>query len=406
MGNRYAMKTSNNGNSVVYLGYQFFPYGLAEVQKIILISKSLKLAGSSVTVICRNGIHEKSQRPGLEAVGEFNGIGYNYASGSCYRNKNFFKRRYFELKGKLKEMLLLRKMKKKGELDFAILSTRRFSSVLYYVLLSKLLRFKTILNYVEYYTAFHKKKSQYRQRINDKMFDKYAPRIVDTNFLISEFLSEHVSRMAPRKRNLKIPNLTDFEKYAGITSTECESYFLFCGDASYKEIVYFIIDSYSLVNAGTPYYLYLVVSGRDKDIEDVKVYAAKNCNNQYVKIFSRLSENKLYSLYKNAKALLIPLRPTIQDAARFPHKTGEYLASGNPVISTNYGEMKFYFKDKEDMLLAENYDIKLFAERMQFVIDFPDKSKLIGMKGKEKAADLFEYKFQSQKINDFLKSLK
>ena len=391
--------------SIVYLGYPSFPFGLAEVQKIILISKSLLLTDNTVTVICRNGIHNKSQRPGLKAEGEFQGVQYKYASGSCYRNDNFFIRRLKEIKGKVNETLLLWKMRRRGQLNFAIISTRSFSSVLYYVILSKLFRFKTILNYVEYYTAFHKRKSQIRQRLNDTLFDNYAPRIVDCNFLISEYLNDHVKKIAPGKKNLKIPGLTDFDKYACVNGTQSDSYFLFCGDATYKEIVFFIIDSYALIRDTTAYYLYLVVSGRPSNIEQVKNYAEKLNNAGRIKIFSNLTEIDLYSKYKNAKALLIPLRPTIQDAARFPHKTGEYMASGNPVISTKYGEMKYYFKDKEDILLADNYDKNLFAEKMQFIIDNPEESKVIGAEGRKKAVELFEYKTQSSRINSFLESL-
>ncbi len=390
---------------IIYLGYSSFPKGLAEAQKIILISESLILSGNKVTVICRNGTYNKLRHPGLNPVGEFAGIQYIYASGSCYRSDSFFKRRWFEIKGKVNEFLLLRKMKRKNHLDYAILSTRKFVTVLYYVMLSKIFNFKTILNYVEYYSAFQKGKFQFGRRLNDKLFDLFAPRIVNAVFPISEFLIERISRVAPKMKYLKVPVLTDFDKFAHVEVIPGEPYFLFCGDASYKEIVFFIIDSFSLIKTAVPYYLYLIVSGKKEYIKQVENYAAKHLDMKTVKIFSGLEENKLYSLYKNAKALLIPLRPTLQDAARFPHKTGEYLASGNPVISTNYGEMRFYFKDRENMLLADQYEKKLFAEKMEFVIDYPEEAKAIGIKGGNIAAELFDYKKNASSIDNFLKSI-
>ena len=141
-----------NNKSIVYLGYSSFPYGLAEVQKIILISKSLLLTGNHVTVICRNGLHNKALRPEIKVSGTYENFDYIYTSGSCFRNRNFFKRRFLEFKGKINEALYLRKLRKNGQLDFSILSTRNFYSVLYYCLLAKLFGFKTILNYVEYYS--------------------------------------------------------------------------------------------------------------------------------------------------------------------------------------------------------------------------------------------------------------
>ena len=134
---------------IVFLGYSFFPYGLAEVQKIILISKCLLLTNNHVAVISKNGFHDKRKDPELKVWGYYEGIEYIYASGSFFRNDHFFKRRLFEIKGTINEILLLRKRKKNNQLDYAILSTRSFYSVLFYSILSKLFGFKTILNYVE-----------------------------------------------------------------------------------------------------------------------------------------------------------------------------------------------------------------------------------------------------------------
>jgi glycosyltransferase involved in cell wall biosynthesis len=391
--------------SIVYLGYSSFPNGRAEVQKLIMISKSLILADNKVTIICRNGRHDRSTYPALKPSGEFEGIHYLYASGSFYRSNNFFRRRLYEIRGKINEFLVLYKMKRKNQLDYAILSTRRFGSVLYYVGLSKILGFKTVLNYVEYYSAFKKRKSQFSQRVNDKLFDRLTPRMVNAVFPISEFLIDHISKVAPGKPYLKVPILTDLNKYNSVKVLHDEPYFLFCGDAGYKEIVFFIIDSFSLLKTKIPYYLYLIVNGKREDVEEIKGYVNRLENAKGIKIFSDLSEGNLYSLYKNAKALLIPLRPTLQDAARFPHKTGEYLASGNPVISTNYGEMKFYFRDGENMLLADKYDKNLFAKKMQFIIDHPEVAKAIGVRGKDMVKELFDFKRQSPVINRFLESL-
>jgi glycosyltransferase involved in cell wall biosynthesis len=241
-------------------------------------------------------------------------------------------------------------------------------------------------------------------RINDKLFDTYAASLADAVFPISEFLITHVKKVSPGKKYLKIPVLTDFEKYQGIQTLADQKYFLFCGDAGYKEVIEFIIDSFELLEKNTSFFLYLVIGGNQGNIEEIKGYISRCVQKEKIKMFSRLAEKELYTYYKNAAALLIPLRPTFQDMARFPHKTGEYLASGNPVISTNYGEIKYYFRDKENMLVADQYDKKLFAEKMQFVIDNPQEAKKIGVQGKSVACQQFSYQSFSGVLNDFLNS--
>ena len=203
---------------------------------------------------------------------------------------------------------------------------------------------------------------------------------------------------------MKIPVLTDFEKYNDIEILRDQKYFLFCGNAAYKEIILLIIDSFRQLNDNTFIYLYLVVSGKENNLIEIKKYIGNYLLNDKIKIFSNLSEKQLYSYYNSAMALLIPLRPSFEDMARFPHKTGEYLASGNPVISTNYGEVKYYFKDMVNMLLADKYDIISFAKKMQFVINNPMEAKKIGKLGKAVASQIFDYRANATVINDFINS--
>ncbi|MGN6196967.1 MAG: glycosyltransferase [Ginsengibacter sp.] len=387
--------------SIVFLGFSDFPYGLAEAQKIILISKSLLLKQNKVTVIARNGTYRKDQNPELKAEGVYENIIYKYVSGSCHRNDSFVKRRMYELKGKINEFMLLKKMKKEHNLDFAILSTRSFSLIVYYSFLAKIFGFKAILNYVEYYTAIKKEKHQLGKRLNDFLFDNYAPSLTNIVFPISEFLINQCQKRSPSKPILKIPGLTDFSRYENIESKDSEKYFLFCGYAGYKEIILFIIDAFELVSDRS-YFLYLVINGSENDRQEIENYILIKSKKEKIKTFTKLSQKDLFTYYKNAKALLIPLRPTFQDIARFPHKTGEYLASENPVISTNYGEVKNYFTDMENMLLAASYDVNLFVEKMQFVIDYPEESKRIGLSGMKMAARLFDYRYKAEELDNFL----
>lgn len=392
------MKTSKH---IVYLGNFDFPYGFAEVQKIILISKGLILAGDSVTVICARGIHNPLNYPDLKATGEFQGIKYVYTSGDPFYNKSFFKRNILKIRGAINQFRYLRNLKKNDSLDYAILSTHSFYAVLHYTILAKLLRFKTALNYVEFYSKVDKKWYQINSWFNDKMFDRYAPVLTDSILPISEFLINHLQKIAPGKKYLKIPNLTDFDKYLGCDTLKGDTYFLFCGHTNYSEIIKFNIDSFCLLHNNSAC-LYLVINGDEDKIQEIKEYINGTPYKDQIKLFSKLSEKQLYTYYKNAIALLIPLRPTFQDVARFPHKIGEYLASGNPVVSTNYGEVKNYFKDKDNMLLAESYDATQFADKMQYVIDHPDEAKMIGINGQNLAAEKFNYKEQGKVIDNFL----
>ena len=391
----------NNKKYFVYLGSSGFPYGLAEIKKMTLISKSLVLKDHSVTIINKKGVHSSKNYPDLKVSGNSEGINYVYTSGDPFFNKNFSKRNLLKIKGILNEFQLLYKLRKDKQLDYAILSTHSFTSIFYYAVLSKLFGFKTILNHVEYYSGVKMNRSNVGKWINDKLYDQYAPLLVDISFPISEFLIDHLKKITPNKKYFKIPVLAEFEKYNGVETLEEPKYFFFSGAAAYTEIIMFIIDSFNRLKNSSAY-LYLGVKGSEADLTQIRKYISNNFQKEKIKLFTTLTEKQLYNYYQNATALLIPLRPTIQDKARFPHKIGEYLASGNPVISTNYGEVKYYFIDGETMLIADSYNIESFSNKMQFVIDNPVEAQKIGKNGQTLASSDFDYKNYGAKIIDFL----
>ena len=385
----------------LYLGCSGFPYGLAEVKKMTLVSKSLVLAGHSVTIISEKGVHDRARYVDLKASGNHDGIDYIYTSGSPFREKGFIKRNLLKVRGLINEIKLLRRRKKRKELDYAIISTHSFGAIVYYYILSKIFRFKTILNHVEYYSGVKMDWNNKSKWINDNLFDRYAPVMLDMSFPISEFLISHLKKMTPGKKYLKIPILAEFEKYNGTEVLQEEKYFLFSGAADYTEVIEFIIDSFILLDHPSVQ-LYLAIKGGEHHLIKVREYINQSAGKDKIKIFSQLNEKQLYNYYRNAIALLIPLRPTVQDEARFPHKIGEYLASGNPVISTNYGEVKFYFKDQETMLIAPAYDIDLFSAKMKYILDNPAEAIKIGDNGRNVALRYFDHKIYGEKIIAFL----
>ncbi|MBS1928126.1 MAG: glycosyltransferase [Bacteroidetes bacterium] len=389
---------------IVYLGCSGFPFGMAEVQKMILISKGLVKRGNDVNIISNWTMFKEGEHPGFSKEGNIWGINYTYTTDSAYQAEGKFSRKWQRFRGVMAEMKYLYKLKKEDKLDFAILSTHGFRTLIRYVVMAKILGFKTILNYVEFNSGIQKRKSNFSFRVNDYLFDKWGPKLVNANLPISEFLIEHLNAVAPGKKYLKIPVLTDFEKFSGLPGNSENTYFLYCGAAQYIKVVKFIIDSYSsLQNPHLP--LHLVVNGSAEQVNEIKDYVSRSKYPNKISFFSKLSEEDLFCQYKNAAALLIPLRPNIQDLARFPHKIGEYLASGNPVISTNYGEVKYYFSHQENMLLSEHYDVQEYAAQMQFVIDNPEKSKQVGKAGFDFGKKHFDYLVYGELFSNFLSQL-
>lgn len=392
--------------NIVHLGISGFPYGLAPIQKSLLIYKGLVKAGASVTVVNRKARHDPGLHLELSKEGVFEGIHYVYTAGTPYRAKTFLRRNFLKMKGLINEIRLLIRLHHEKKLDVGMIYTTHFADVLYYRIFSKLLKFPVILNYVEFRSAIRARNRKTLTKINDYLFDRLSFSLVDGVLPISDFLIGVVKKNSPEKPLLKVPVLCDFDKFKNIKRKAQERYFLFCGTAAYIEIIIFILGSFDLLSdVDPPVYLYLVVNGSANQLLLIDSEIHKIKKSKFVRKFSDLPYDELINLYVNAIGLLIPMRPTIQDTARFPHKIGEYAASGCPIITTNFGEIKNYFIDQRTALIAERYDIREFAEKMEFVICNPEKAREIGSCGRSMGIDNFDYERVGKKIKAFILSL-
>lgn len=387
---------------LIHLGISGFPHNvtLAPIQKSYLIYKGLVETGADVLYIntipqaTPDGVHDDKAR------GSLDGIEYVYTGGTPYRSEGFLSRNWTKLKGAVNEIRLLLSLARQNKIDAGILYTAHFSSHLYYRFWSKLLGFPIIMNYVEYRSAF--KEASLKKKIGWQLIDRYAPSLVDGILPISEFLIQHIKKQGSNTPYLKVPTLCDFSRYSYLEeNSDSPHYFLYCGSAAYFEVANFIIASFELVEA-PGVFLYLIVNGWPYQKEKINQRIEQSTKSNFIKTFSGVSNKEYSQLLFHAEGLLIPLRPTVQDTARFPNKIGEYVASGNPMVTTHIGEIGHYFEDGVSAFIAEEYEEAGFAQKMQQIIDHPHEAKAIGIQGQHIGHREFDYKTNGEKMISFL----
>ena len=195
------------------------------------------------------------------------------------------------------------------------------------------------------------------------------------------------------------------KNFENIRKEPNDKYFLFCGAPNLK-LIRFILETYDRIDTSSRVHLYLVVNGKKESLDRMHAEIGKMKNKDFIKTFSRLPYADLVQLYLGAIGLLIPLRNNFRDIARFPHKIGEYTAAGNPIITTNYGEIKNYFKDQETALIANDYDVDQFAKKLEFVVDQPEQAKQIGFNGHQVGLEHFNYESYGIRLKEFMRSLR
>lgn len=388
---------------IIFIGESGFPVGFGAVQRMRLIAKGMIEHGGQVTIISRKGVHGPEQD--FPAVGSTEGISYRYTSGTIHRPAGFWRRNWLKLVGKLGELWYIRQQKRKGNLRGCLVSTMNIDMLFIYWVWLKLLRVPLVLNYDELNSAIPSRTGTWR-RINDYLFDRWAVRLTDGVTPISEFLIRDVKKYAPGKPFMKLPILCDFGKFDPDRPAGEGLSFTYCGAASYRPLILFILeafDQFEFSPADQNIYLDFILGGSQGALRWVKEQIAQHQHQARIRLYANAPHAEIPNYYAKATALLIPMRPTVQDEARFPHKFGEYLASGRPVITTAYGEVRHYdFIDGKTALVAEEYDPEAFAAKMKFVQVNPDKAREIGQQGRAMGIKNFNYRTIGRKTMEFV----
>lgn len=388
--------------NVIYLGCNGFPYGFAEIQKQKMISKSLLNEGAKVTIINTKGPFKKGFYPPIKYKGKVEGINFVYTSILSYKPDAFFIRNLTKIVGKVGEAFNIFYLRKRREKNIAILSTQNIFSLIYYYYILKLAGYKVVLSYEEFVKNLNIDKNKTGLHLR---FDDIAHRFCDAFLPISAFLESYQKKINPQKEVFRIPALTDFDLMDSITVQEKrENNILFCGASVYFENINFIIDAFDLL-ANDQVCLSLIIHGREDQNKKIFNRISKSSKKKMISVFSDLTNEELFRKYKEARLLLIPLKPYKRDIARFPHKISEYTAARTPIITTAVGEINQYFKNDINAFISEHYNAVEFASKIDFSLNNIALSDDVSENAYQLGRTYFDYKAISKGLFDFLKNI-
>lgn len=228
----------------------------------------------------------------------------------------------------------------------------------------------------------------------DYRFGKY----VDAIYPISHLLQQKCACFG--KPMMLLPILG---KYDRLPKVEVEQQFTYCADAGYLLRNRLILQAFRIVvEKYANIKLVLVLFGRKDDLQEVRNLVAELHVDKNVIFMSQISQCELEHLYASSLGLLMPLNPdNMQDVARFSQKIAEYLASGRPIITSNVGEIPYYFVHNKNAKIAA-YTSESYAEQMLELINDRVLATEIGRKGYETGKNSFEYSKNGNKLKQFI----
>ena len=228
--------------------------------------------------------------------------------------------------------------------------------------------------------------------------DYYFGKYVDGILPISHFLKTKCERFD--KPTLLLPVLG---KYDEIPDVPVEKRFTYCADAGYLLRNQLILYAFKIVSSTRPdIRLVLVLFGTKEDMQEVRnrVDELHICGK--ITLLSQISQSELKHLYASSLGLLIPLNPnSMQDVARFSQKIAEYVASGRPIITSEVGEVPYYFENRKNAIIAE-YTPQAYARAMEYLVANPERATRIGYNGYETGVKNFDCYTNGIKLKSFI----
>lgn len=226
-------------------------------------------------------------------------------------------------------------------------------------------------------------------------------------FVISHSLKTYFIQNGISERKVYISNMfVDTERFKCVRQNSEEKYFAYCGVVSkYKDGVDALIKAFAQFHAFySEYKIYII--GRFESFEiqrDLEQLVTSLSLESYVVFTGQVSPDKMPVLLSSAQALVLARPNNVQSKYGFPTKLGEYLATGNPVIVTDVGEIGLFLKDRENALVIPPDDTNTFARGMIWVAEHPAEAIAIGKKGQELVQSEFSYKAQCEKVLSIIK---
>ena len=299
----------------------------------------------------------------------------------------------------IKEPFFLLKENRKQKIDIIHVASGHYFDLLIYKSIAKITNSKLIYHYCEYRSAFVNQNIYHR--INGKLMNTKGPKLWDGAICISHFLEDKAKEYNGNIKTIIVPPICDFNDFVNIKPHNSnKKYILFCGSVGFKDTIDLINDAYQKSKISCNHDLYFVLSGNDE-----KISLVKSKSNENTKFYKNLEYNQLISLFKGATALLIPLRNTVQDIARFPNKICEYVAANGLVVTTHNGEMPYYFIDKKSGLLAKKFEVESYKDSLDWLNDNVNNIDKIKEESYKNGFQYFNINSYKNKIDNFLNLL-
>jgi glycosyltransferase involved in cell wall biosynthesis len=261
--------------------------------------------------------------------------------------------------------------------------------LLHRIIIAKLLRYQVIVDLVEHPDAFSHTRS-YTQKFRILYFllvYKLIPHFTQVVVVVSHFLRKKIEEdFKGRVPVYLLPVSYDPADFSHIVSKNNSPSVFYGGSYGSNYDFESLFQAFSTILQEVPE-LKLYLSGNPDNAIKQRIYEIVPATESVI-FLGFLGEKEYFRTICKMDILCMPRNDTIHANAGFPFKLAEYLATGNPVITSRVSDIKDYITE-EDAFIYNPGDSREIENHLRTILQEPERAHSIGLNGREKASRYF-----------------
>lgn len=389
--------------AIVIFGDSFsFPEGNAATNRVHTYAKGFYENGINVHVISFGSRYNNAGK------GMIDGIYFYHPFSQKKRSKYFIIRRWHNLKKYFNVISIFKDINKNEKIIATICYTQLLKTLTIAFILSKIIKFKTILERGEHPLQYYQ--NSFFRKIEGDIKIYLEIKLCNGITCISQYLIDFYNKRGVNDKKLfLVPSTVDTNRFLISNNALFPfQYILYCGSLTLvKDGLHILIESFVRISEKYPK-INLVIIGKGITIEEeIKIKGLVSSLNIVKRVFflGQLSRMEIPAYLNSAKILALARPKSMVADAGFPSKLTEYLASGIPLVVTEVGEIPVYLKDNENAFISQPDSVDDFTAKLDFVLSNYKLAKQVAIKGKELTKTIFNYSYQAKRIISFINSI-
>ena len=404
------MINKNNYGVIVVAAYPF-PNGYAATNRIISYLRGLNEFGLRTKYFCIRPTEHFNKTVNYKTCGNFSGIEYEYTSKTTQWSNNIIKKLYQSVLGLVNLLAFFLFSIECESYKYVIVSIDNIFINIPILIICKLKKKVTIIIVDEYPEVIRDQISIYKWFPILKYIEiKYGYYLFDGVITMTYALKEFfIDKVSDPQKIFVMPMTVEIERFENKNHSRPVQfpYVAYVGNlVSGKDGVEIAIEAFAHVHKKLPQYK-LIVIGSTKNNNSFDLLKSKvetlSIENEII-FTGHLIRDEIPPYLCYADLLILSRPDTLRSRGGFPTKLGEYLASGKAVVVTAVGEIPMYLTDNVNVYFSEPNNSQKFAERMLDALLDLQRANEIGLKGKDIALTVFNYKVQSKRLVEYLES--